>query len=71
MTFVIYLLVCVVNRYGVVRFEAVMKLREELELLGKMSGITQDEKGKSLVTNLAYIKERPGPGRYLMACEAL
>lgn len=40
--------VFVVGRFGVVRFESVMKLREQLELLGKMSGITRDEKGESL-----------------------
>ncbi len=32
-------------RNGVVKFESVMKLREELDQLGKMQGITQDEKG--------------------------
>ena len=32
-------------RNGVVKFESVMKLREELDQLGKMKGITQDEKG--------------------------
>ena len=32
-------------RNGVVRFESVMKLREQLDQLGKMQGIKQDEKG--------------------------
>lgn len=27
------------------KFESVMKLREQLDQLGKMQGITQDEKG--------------------------
>ena len=38
-----------VCRYGVVKFESVMMLREELEQFGKMSGITQDEKGQLLI----------------------
>ena len=47
----------VVCRYGVVKFESVMMLREELEQFGMMSGITQDEKGQLLiftVINLSY-----------------
>ena len=34
-----------INRNGVVKFECVMKLKEQLDKLGKMKGITQDEKG--------------------------
>lgn len=33
-------------RNGVVKYESVMKLRDHLDQLGKMQGITQDEKGK-------------------------
>ena len=50
-------IIVVVCRYGVVKFESVMMLREELEQFGKMSGITQDEKGQLLiftVINLSY-----------------
>ena len=32
-------------RNGTVRFESVMRLREQLDRLGKMKGIAQDEKG--------------------------
>ena len=32
-------------RIGVVRYESVMALREQLDRLGKMKGIAQDEKG--------------------------
>ena len=32
-------------RNGAVRFESVMRLRNKLEELGKMTGIAQDEKG--------------------------
>ncbi len=36
-------------RHGVVRFESVMKLREKLDHLGQMKGITQDEKGLAII----------------------
>ena len=36
---------CADYRNGVVKYECVMKLREQLDQLGKMKGITQDEKG--------------------------
>ena len=32
-------------RIGAVRYESVMALREQLDRLGKMKGIAQDEKG--------------------------
>lgn len=32
-------------RYGAVRYESVMRLRNKLEELGKMKGVNQDEKG--------------------------
>ena len=32
-----------------VKFESVMKLRKELESLGRMKGITKDEKGLCIV----------------------
>jgi hypothetical protein len=37
------------HRNGVVKFECVMQLREQLDQLGSMKGITQDEKGKRSV----------------------
>ena len=36
---------CADYRIGVVKYECVTKLRERLDQLGKMKGITQDEKG--------------------------
>ena len=42
-------------RHGVVRYESVMKLREQLEQLEKMKGITQDEKGISQVCDSTII----------------
>ena len=32
-------------RFGVVKYDAVMELRKELDQLGKMGGITHAEKG--------------------------
>ena len=38
-------------RNGVVKYECVMRLREQLDQLGQMKGITQDEKGEEQGTS--------------------
>ena len=38
---------CPLYRNGVVRYESVMRMRNALEVLGKMEGITEKEKGFS------------------------
>ncbi len=37
------------SRYGVVRFESVMTMKNKMDELGKMEGITEKEKGNYLL----------------------
>ena len=46
LVYTIITLVFLYCRNGVVRFESVMKLRNKLEDLGKLTGINEDEKGE-------------------------
>ena len=39
---------CVWCRNGVLRFEPVQQLRHQLDRLGRMTGLTQEERGHSL-----------------------
>lgn len=53
-------------RNGAVRYESVMKLREQLDKLGRMKGVAQDEKGalESCMYSCATLS-RASSARYL------